>query len=97
MSTTRAAIDADGVGRMPERTRSFSWEDPSATTAAGLAPSGAAITILERGGFLQDSPAVRDATAIFRSASYESSEATDVGTPDQAENTRRFVILPIPE
>ena len=39
----------------------------------------------------------RDAAAIFRSASYESSEATDVGTPDQAENTRRFVTLAIPE
>ncbi len=40
MSTTRAAIDADGVGRMSERTRSFSWEDPSETAAAGLEMTG---------------------------------------------------------
>jgi choline dehydrogenase-like flavoprotein len=36
-----------------------------ATCAAGLAPSGAGIVILERGARLQDSPATRDARAIF--------------------------------
>jgi uncharacterized protein (TIGR00369 family) len=40
MSTTRAAIGADGTGRMPARTRSFSWEDPSTTVAAGLELTG---------------------------------------------------------
>jgi uncharacterized protein (TIGR00369 family) len=41
MSTTRAAIDADGVGGVSdERTRSFSWEDPSGTVAAGVELTG---------------------------------------------------------
>jgi uncharacterized protein (TIGR00369 family) len=42
MSTgaTRAAIDADGVRVASERTRSFSWEDPTATADAGLELTG---------------------------------------------------------
>jgi len=32
-----------------------------------------------------------DAAAMFLSAAYESSEATDVGTPDHAEKTKRLV------
>src|SRR5580700_132433 len=40
MSTTHATIDADGVQAMPKRTRSFSWEDPSVTAAAGLELTG---------------------------------------------------------
>ena len=37
-----------------------------ATFAAGLAPTGARILILERGERLQDSPETRDARAIFQ-------------------------------
>ena len=37
-----------------------------ATLAAGLAPSGARIVILERGERLPDSPEARDARAIFQ-------------------------------
>ena len=37
-----------------------------ATLAAGLAPSGARILILERGERLLDSPETRDARAIFQ-------------------------------
>jgi uncharacterized protein (TIGR00369 family) len=38
--STRAASDTAEVARMAERTRSFSWEDPTATAAAGLQMPG---------------------------------------------------------
>ena len=36
----REMLDTAGVALMPERTRSFSWEDPAATAAAGLEMPG---------------------------------------------------------
>ena len=41
-----------------------------ATLAAGLAPTGARIVILERGEVLPDSPHARDARAIFQRGVY---------------------------
>jgi choline dehydrogenase-like flavoprotein len=45
-----------------------------ATFAAGLAPTGAKILILERGGRLRDSPALRDARAIFQQGVFRPQE-----------------------
>jgi len=45
-----------------------------ATLAAGLAPSGARIAILERGQVLPDSPDARDARAIFQRGVYRPDE-----------------------
>ncbi len=45
-----------------------------ATFAAGLAPSGARIVILERGEVLPDSPDARDARAIFQRGVYRPQE-----------------------
>jgi choline dehydrogenase-like flavoprotein len=45
-----------------------------ATCAAGLAPSGAEIVILERGSRLPDSPAARDARAIFQCGVFRTQE-----------------------
>ncbi|MDR3493130.1 MAG: GMC family oxidoreductase [Ancalomicrobiaceae bacterium] len=45
-----------------------------ATFAAGLAPTGARILILERGEQLNDSPALRDARAIFQKGVYRPDE-----------------------
>ena len=45
-----------------------------ATLAAGLAPSGARIVILERGQILPDSPDARDARAIFQRGVYRPQE-----------------------
>ena len=45
-----------------------------ATLAAGLAPSGARIVILERGQVLPDSPDARDARAIFQRGVYRPQE-----------------------
>lgn len=45
-----------------------------ATFAAGLAPSGAKILILERGERLSDSPSLRDARAIFQKGVYRPDE-----------------------
>ena len=45
-----------------------------ATFAAGLAPSGAKILILERGERLLDSPEARDARAIFQGGYYRPQE-----------------------
>ena len=45
-----------------------------ATLAAGLAPSGARIVILERGQVLPDSPDARDARAIFQRGVYRPHE-----------------------
>ncbi len=45
-----------------------------ATLAAGLAGSGARVTILERGAQLPDSPAARDAKAIFGDGHYRPDE-----------------------
>ena len=45
-----------------------------ATLAAGLAGSGARVTILERGEQLPDSPAARDAQAIFVGQHYRPQE-----------------------
>ena len=45
-----------------------------ATLAAGLAPSGARIVILERGELLPDSPDARDARAIFQRGVYRPQE-----------------------
>lgn len=36
----REMLDTAGVALIPERTRSFSWEDPTATVAAGLQMPG---------------------------------------------------------
>jgi uncharacterized protein (TIGR00369 family) len=36
----REMLDTAGVALIPERTRSFSWEDPTATAAAGLQMPG---------------------------------------------------------
>jgi len=54
-----------------------------ATLAAGLAPSGAKILILERGERLVDSPAVRDARAIFQRGEFRPQEEwlDGAGTP----------------
>jgi len=54
-----------------------------ATLAAGLAPSGANILILERGERLADSPAVRDARAIFQQGVFRPREEwlDGAGTP----------------
>jgi uncharacterized protein (TIGR00369 family) len=38
--STRETLDTSEVARIPERTRSFSWEDPTATAAAGLQMPG---------------------------------------------------------
>jgi uncharacterized protein (TIGR00369 family) len=38
--STRETLDTAGVALIPERTRSFSWEDPTATAAAGLQMPG---------------------------------------------------------
>ena len=46
-----------------------------ATFAAGLAPSGAKILILERGERLTDSDAVRDARAIFQQGTFRPQES----------------------
>src|SRR5271167_2114088 len=46
-----------------------------ATFAAGLAPSGANILILERGERLEDSDAVRDARAIFQQGVFRPHES----------------------
>ncbi|THD42614.1 MAG: GMC family oxidoreductase [Bradyrhizobium sp.] len=46
-----------------------------ATCAAGLAPSGAKILILERGSRLPDSPDARDARAIFQRGVYRPQES----------------------
>ncbi len=51
-----------------------------ATCAAALAPSGARITILERGEHLKASPACRDAQAIFGKGAFRNDETWD--TPD---------------
>ena len=45
-----------------------------ATLAAGLAPTGARIVILERGEQLQDTPEARDARAIFQRGFYRPTE-----------------------
>ena len=45
-----------------------------ATLAAGLAPTGARIVILERGEQLQDTPETRDARAIFQRGFYRPTE-----------------------
>jgi choline dehydrogenase-like flavoprotein len=45
-----------------------------ATLAAGLAPSGARVVILERGQVLPDSPDARDARAIFQRGVYRPQE-----------------------
>jgi choline dehydrogenase-like flavoprotein len=45
-----------------------------ATFAAGLAPTGAKILILERGERLKDSPALRDARAIFQQGVFRPKE-----------------------
>jgi choline dehydrogenase-like flavoprotein len=45
-----------------------------ATLAAGLAPTGARIVILERGEQLKDTPETRDARAIFQRGFYRPSE-----------------------
>jgi choline dehydrogenase-like flavoprotein len=45
-----------------------------ATLAAGLAPSGARIVVLERGNVLPDSPEARDARAIFQRGVYRPRE-----------------------
>ncbi len=54
-----------------------------ATLAAGLAPTGAKILILERGERLVDSPAVRDARAIFQRGEFRPQEEwlDGAGTP----------------
>jgi choline dehydrogenase-like flavoprotein len=54
-----------------------------ATLAAGLAPTGARIVILERGEQLKDTPEARDARAIFQRGFYRPKETwTDgVGAP----------------
>jgi uncharacterized protein (TIGR00369 family) len=59
MSATQAAIDADGVQVMPERTRSFSWEDPTATAAAGLELPGLACMRAIMDGTLPPPPIAR--------------------------------------
>lgn len=46
-----------------------------ATIAAGLAPSGAEILILERGDYLPDTPHLRDQRAIFSEGHYRPKEA----------------------
>ena len=46
-----------------------------ATFAAGLAPSGAKILILERGERIEDSGAVRDARAIFQQGIFRPKES----------------------
>ena len=48
-----------------------------ATLAAGLAPTGARITILERGERIADTPDTRDAKAIFGRGVFRSSETWD--------------------
>ncbi len=45
-----------------------------ATTAAALAPTGVRITILERGERIKDTPATRDARAIFHDGAFRSDE-----------------------
>jgi choline dehydrogenase-like flavoprotein len=51
-----------------------------ATCAAGLAPSGARILILERGARLADSPDARDARAIFQRGVFRPQESWVDGT-----------------
>ncbi len=51
-----------------------------ATLAAGLAPTGARILILERGEQLQDTPETRDARAIFQRGSYRPNETWTDGS-----------------
>ncbi len=48
-----------------------------ATLAAALAPTGARITILERGDRIEDTPAARDATAIFGKGVFRNDETWD--------------------
>jgi choline dehydrogenase-like flavoprotein len=51
-----------------------------ATCAAGLAPSGVKVLILERGARLRDSPAARDARAIFQRGVFRPQESWVDGT-----------------
>ena len=51
-----------------------------ATCAAGLAPSGARILILERGARLADSPEARDPRAIFQRGVFRPQESWIDGT-----------------
>ena len=51
-----------------------------ATLAAGLAPTGARITILERGQRLQDTAAARDANAIFGQGIFRNDETWEDAT-----------------
>ena len=53
-----------------------------ATLAAGLAPTGARITILERGERIEDTPDARDAEAIFGRGVFRNAETWD--TPQGA-------------
>ena len=55
-----------------------------ATFAAGLAPSGARILILERGERLTDSAAVRDARAIFQRGTFRPKESWLDGADDRS-------------
>ena len=48
-----------------------------ATMAAALAPTGARITILERGDHVPDTPATRDAKAIFQGGAFRNDETWD--------------------
>jgi choline dehydrogenase-like flavoprotein len=69
---------------MPEPTVSSQSDSPDviiigsgmggATLAAGLAPSGARIVILERGEQLKDTPETRDARAIFQRGFFRPTE-----------------------
>ncbi len=63
-----------------------------ATMAAALAPSGQRITILERGHRLEDQPACRDATAIFRDGAFRNNETWD-GPDGQAFNPGNYYFV----
>ena len=54
-----------------------------ATLAAGLAPTGARILILERGEQLKDTPETRDARAIFQRGFYRPTETWTDGAGQQ--------------
>jgi len=54
-----------------------------ATLAAGLAPTGARIVILERGEQLEDTPETRDARAIFQRGFYRPTETWTDGAGQQ--------------
>src|ERR1700732_1920146 len=88
-----AAANVLSRGTMPEPPASIPAESPDviivgsgmggATLAAGLAPTGARIVILERGEQLKDTAEARDARAIFQRGFYRPTETWTDGADQQ--------------